>query len=372
MKALFALLLLISSSIYAQPKNPFETDPELKAELDKMTPAEREKAAMFMLMMMEAQAGVEKKIYYRAVTPTILTTGKEGFKFKTRIPFLGVAMEKWDFADYKPNPSIREPDYSAEHIISHCMGCFRATKFKDNQLTFTHYPTGSEFTIESFIGVPGHITTIIRDSSGRRIEVNEYYIKEMIDGGWGGMQNEELLLLDHIDFRDEVVNFPVKIEEVAFEYFMKADMDRWDYPPFKTSFRQNFPKEDFDSWLNYAATGFLQQPAKVKVTNIRKTEYDTVFDISTNMRTFVVLLYARLITPYLKIEQMGNFNDQYTSRWKNQTTFALGEKMEDFLKRHKATIKAPPMPEGEERKRIADQLLKEKEAEMKRKFDLKK
>lgn len=367
---MIACLLLLTTYAYAQEKvGKMFDDPELKAEMEKMTPAEREKAAMFMLMMMEAEAGVQKKIYYRSVSPSIVSTGKEGLKFSTRVPFLGVAQENWYFTDYKENPLIRKPDYMFERVISHCGGCFRAMKFKDNRLTFTHYPAGSEFVIESFIGVPGHISTIIRDPMGKRIELNEYDFRESIDGGNGGLQNQELVLLDIINNNTDVANIPVKIENLDLEYLQKGNKENWDFPPFKATTQPTFAADDYESWLTYAATGFLESPAKVKIQNIRKTEYDTVFDISTSMRTFVLLHYVGLITPFIKIEDHGAFDTKYRNRWKNQTSFILGQDAKSFLEKWKSTIKAPPMPEGEERKKIADQLHKEAEARIKARIE---
>ena len=359
MKTLILGFILLVSSIpsYSNDWAKALNDPELKKELDKMSPEEREKAAMVFLSLMMFDQQMNKVLVHKTFSPIKLNTGKEGFIFSAKVPFITTKRIESHTETYK---DIKEERiyWKVDNLTRHCGGCFKARKYPENKLQMKFYPTGSQIKFEYLLYVPDGIITVFKDSKGNQFTANEYDAQDIIDGGPGGMQNEEMLYIDNLKADVREVTMPVKIEKYELEKFQKVNIPNnpyWDFPPLRSSIDKNLKSDDHLAWLNAALKAYSNK-SKLQVTlkNFRKTEYDLVYDMTASPISFALLSHIGLINPYKESKERINFYKIYTDRRDSQTTFVLGEKAEKLFKDLKAK-QQPHKPDPEELKKLQEQ-----------------
>lgn len=316
-------------------------DENKKKEMIKNLP--REVQEVIVLQKLWEIAESQRK-WKRTVSPQKIKTDKDGFKFQTKTPLIGEKKSENILDLFKPNPLITRTDLSSETVIDFCHGCFRERKYPPAPFIYKYYPIGSSFIIHEIIALPGRsgLLFILKDQAGNLVSVSDHHVKDLIDGGTGGLQNGQLLLLDILVKGKIHVEIHVKINDTEFTSFKQSFMSKahWDFPPFVSGVNPKLESLDYEGWLRYAAKGFTgKEPKKFKITNVQNREYDTTFDISADINSFVILLYAKLIEPYIDIKDSHAINDKYRSRYKNNTKFPLGESAASFIERIKTQIK---------------------------------
>lgn len=358
------LSLLLSLSCLSNDLMKAMQSEDVKAQFDKMSPEEREKAALVMMNMFLLDSEISKLAYSKTFTPIKLNTGKEGTSFKSKIPFVVTKRKEAPTDSYKYN-SQDKVHWRVDDISRHCGGCFRAKKYPDDKLSFIFYPTESVLFIEQFIYVPGEIITILSDAQGNRFSASEYDIKDIMDGGPGSMQNEEMLFIDTLKVGTTMVTMPIKIEKLEMDYFQKGIItpDKyWDFPPLSNKRNPGLGPDDHHGWLNYAYSAYMESTStRLDLKNFRKTEYDLAYDMTAPPQVFALLSHIGLISPYQNKEGRMDFYKVFKTRWESQMPFVLGEKVEDLFKRLKSQqpVHKPDLKEVNSMKEKAMKILAE-------------
>lgn len=258
------------------------------------------------------QAGLLQKFKLLKRNPQIIKTAKEGLTFKSKIPIVVTRMSYMKVADVDP---IEE--YVGMNLR---LGCNECNMGKKQKLIF--YPIDSEFKIESFMHLNNSIQAVLKDEAGKLISIREQIFKEMVDGGSGFLQNEELILIDILKKDVDKIEHQVSIDKFSLEQqkiVIESPMIR---------------KNDFKNLFKIIATEEIGTPRLLQVSEPIKTEneYETIVNISADPKTYVALLHLKIIRPYFKVQDYGLLNEKYYSRWKNNKHFVLGIPAENLMK----------------------------------------
>lgn len=332
-----------------------------KADLDKLTPEQKTSLAMIMLM---GDHQVNLKIKYKTAMPQVLRTGFEGQRFISKIPIVTEKTKEIPFENYKNNPAISyTPSYFAEEIKGMCGNCFSSFKrYPAGNFDFNFYPTGSEFKIVSMIMTPDrYLKVILQDSKGSYFFASEFILGDMVDGGYGGLQNFELTLIDTLIPGKDVIK--MRVSNYSWQYIQeslrKAEVN-WNYPAFHPKVYPNPEPRTNEEWLRFFVKGFMGHERSMTISNEVKEEHKTSYDLETDVKTFVLLIYSDLIELEGKTEP--GFHERFKQRLAAKPDrYFFNKPLKELLSEYKSNVKPIPEPTKEESQQAAKELLEIKE-----------